>query len=84
MGEIYNMDKFTVPEINLMCILDTSSKENLLSELLLCRDNVYEPDMIELIDETIKKLEKITDEEFSEIGFFIADEFVDFEDFYEE
>lgn len=67
------MDKFTVPEINLMCILDTSSKENLLSELRLCRDNVYEPEMIELINETIKKLKKLTDEEFSEIGFFIAD-----------
>ena len=65
------MDKFTVPEINLMCILDTSSKENLLSELRLCKDNVYEPEMIELIDETIKKVEKLTDKEFSEIGFFL-------------
>lgn len=59
------MDKFTVPEINLMCILDTSSKKNLLSELHLCKNNVYEPEMIELIDETIKKLEKLTDKEFS-------------------
>ncbi len=77
------MDNFTVPEINLMCILDTSSKETLLSDLNLCKDNVYEPEMIELIKTTIKKLEKITDEEFSEIGFFIADEFIDFEDSYD-
>ena len=77
------MDIFTVPEINLMCILDTSSKETLLSDLNLCKDNVYEPEMIELIQTTIKKLEKITDEEFSEIGFFIADEFIDFEDSYD-
>jgi len=74
MGGIYNMDIFTVPEINLMCILDTSSKEKLLSELDLCKNNVYEPEMIELINETIKKLKKLTDKEFSEIGFFIADE----------
>ena len=77
------MDNFTVPEINLMCILDTRSKETLLSDLNLCKDNVYEPEMIELIKTTIKKLEKITDEEFSEIGFFIADEFIDFEDSYD-
>ena len=69
---------FTVPEINLMCIFDTNNKETLLSDLKLCLKDVYEPEIIEIIKTTIKKLEKITDEEFSEIGFFIADSFYDF------
>jgi len=72
------MELFTVPEINLMCIFDTSSKETLLSDLKLCQKNIYEPEMIELVKTTIKKLEKITDEEFTEIGYFIADNFYDF------
>lgn len=69
---------FTVPEINLMCIFDASGKETLLRDLKLCLKDVYEPEMIDIIKTTIKKLEKITDEEFSEIGFFIADSFYDF------
>lgn len=74
------MDIFTVPEINLMCIFDTNSKKSLLNDLKLCKNSIYEPEMLELINGTIKKLEKITDKEFSEIGFFIAD---DIDDIYE-
>ena len=47
-------------------------------DLKLCQKNIYEPEMIELVKTTIKKLEKITDEEFTEIGYFIADNFYDF------
>ena len=72
------MELFTVPEINLICIFDTSSKETILIDLKLCQKNIYEPEMIELVKTTIKKLEKITDEEFTEIGYFIADNFYDF------
>ena len=55
------MELFTEPEINLMCIFDTNNKETLLSDLKLCLKDVYEPEMIDIIETTIKKLEKITD-----------------------
>ena len=70
------MDKFTVEEINLMCIYDTSSRTTLLGDLLTGLHDVYDPDMIEIFGTTIEKLETVTDEEFADIGFYVADEFI--------
>ena len=68
---------FSAEEINLMCIFDTSSKKNLLNELRESLKNVYDPEMRDIYNSTIEKLEKISDEDFSEIGFYIADEYID-------
>jgi len=69
------MDKFSVEEINLMCIYDTSSRESLLSDLRASLADVYDPEMREVFESTIAKLEVLSDGEFSEIGFYIADDF---------
>lgn len=71
---------FSAEEINLMCIFDTSSKSNLLSELRESLNDVYDPDMRDIYESTIEKLEKISDGDFSEIGLYIADEFIDGEE----
>lgn len=71
------MEKFTVEEINLMCIYDTSDKATLLSDLRAGLRDVYEPEMIEIFDSTIAKLEAVTDEEFTDVGFYIADDFIE-------
>jgi len=70
-------DIFTAEEINLMCIYDTSSRAALLSDLKLSLADVYDPDMREIFDNTIGKLEKLSDADFSDIGFYIADEYIE-------
>ena len=69
------MDKFSVEEINLMYIYDTSSRDSLLSDLRAGLADVYDPEMREVFESTIAKLETLNNGEFSEIGFYIADDF---------
>ena len=74
-------DKFSVEEINLMCIFDTSDRTALLTDLWERIDEVYNPDMREIFESAIDKLERISDDDFAGIGFYMADE--DDEDFEE-
>ena len=66
--------KFSVEEINLMCIYDISTCETLRNDLVTALHDVYEPDMISLFGSTLEKLDTITQEEFNDIGFYAADE----------
>ena len=68
------LDKFSTEELNLMSIFDTADRETLRNDLVTALHDVYEPDMIELFGSTLEKLDNLTDEEFAEIGFFIADD----------
>jgi hypothetical protein len=68
------MEKFSTEEINLMCIYDTSSRESLRNDLITALNDIYEPEMIEVFGSTLEKLDTITDDEFAEIGFYIADD----------
>ena len=69
------LDKFTVEEINLICCIDAGSRKTLIGELASGLRGIDEPDMIEIFVSAIKKLETITDAEFSEIGFYSANEY---------
>jgi hypothetical protein len=71
---------FSAEEINLMCIFDVSSRKNLLNELRDSLSDVYDPEMREVYESTIEKIEKISDAEISEVGLCIADEFDEFID----
>ena len=71
------MDKFSAEEINLMCIYDTGSRQNLLADLITGLNGIYDPDMREVFESTTQKLKRLSDEEFSEIGFYAADESFD-------
>ncbi len=57
---------FTYEEINLMCIYDISSRKGLISELAKMKKYIEpdEADMLEMTDSAIRKLERISDEEF--------------------
>lgn len=60
---------FTYEEISLMCIYDTSSRRKLIAELAKMR-KYLEPDeaeILELTDSALRKLKKISDEEFEEL-----------------
>ena len=72
---------FSAEEINLMCIFETGSKEILLNILREGLKDVYDLEMREIYENTIEKLEKISDEDFSNIGIYIADEFMDGEEY---
>lgn len=72
------MKNFTVEEINLMCIYDTSSISALRNDLLTALHDVYEPDMIDLFGTTLEKLDTITDQDFAAIRSYAADEAVVF------
>ena len=71
------MDKFTVEETNLMCIYDTSSRAALINDLAAGLHDIYDPDMTEVFAGAIEKLETVTDEEFADIGFYVADDYID-------
>ena len=71
------MGKFSVEEINLMSIFDTANRETLRSDLVTALHDIYEPDMIAVFASTLEKLDTLTDEEFAEIGFYIADDGLD-------
>ena len=68
-------DIFTVEETNLMCIYDTSSKAALLAGLRASITDTHDPEMRDIYESAIRKLEKISDSEFAEIGLYIADEY---------
>lgn len=59
--------KFTVEETNLMCCFDTSSRKRLIAEMKELPIGELDDEMAELLFNTVRKLESITDEEFSEI-----------------
>ena len=65
---------FSAEEINLMCIFDTSSKTNLVNDLRESLQGVSDPELREIYESSIEKLEKITDVDFADIGLYTADE----------
>jgi len=68
-------DLFSVEETNLMCIHGTSDKTTLIADLRDSLPNIKDTDMRDIYDSTIEKLEKISDSDFAEIGFYIADDY---------
>ena len=61
------MMKFTVEEINLMCCFDTSRRKRLIAEMKSQPIGELDDEMADLLFHTVRKLESITDEEFSEL-----------------
>jgi hypothetical protein len=59
------IDRFTVEEINLMCIFDTNSKDALITELTAAIPEFTEPELTDIAGSALIKLEKMTDAEFS-------------------
>jgi hypothetical protein len=69
-----DLDYFSAEELNLMCIFDTADRETLRDDLVTALHDVYEPEMIAVFGSVLEKLDGLTDEEFAEIGFYIADD----------
>ena len=68
---------FTIEEINLICIFDISSRAALINGIRAALPDFYEPEMREIAESSLSRLESITDAEFSMID--LTPEY-DFED----
>ena len=60
------MEKFTVEEINLMCVFDTKGRTELIEDIGRVLPHLDDKDMEELANRVIGKLQNMTDEVFAE------------------
>lgn len=61
------MEKFTVEEINLMCVFEAKGRIELIEDIDRVLPHLDDKDMDELANRVIGKLQNMTDEEFAEI-----------------
>ena len=61
------MGKFTVEEINLMCVFNTYSRMKLMEDIGWVLPHLKESEMEELAGNLLTKLQNMTDEEFAEV-----------------
>lgn len=66
------MMNFTNDEMNLMCIYDTGTRTGLMEALSEMRGQLEsdEVELLEMTESTLKKLEVMTDEEYSQLELF--------------
>ena len=62
--------KFSIEEMNLMCIYDTHNKDSLIRDIQNGLSEVADDELREIMEQTLSKLRNLTDEEFSEINFY--------------
>ena len=67
------MGKFTVDEIDLMCVFNTKSRMELIEDFGRVLPHLKESEMEELARNVLTKLQEITDEEFAELVLEAAD-----------
>lgn len=64
-----NTSTFTVEEENLVCIFDTSSRDTLIGGIREAMPDFDEPELREIAENVLHKLETMSDLEFSAIYF---------------
>ena len=62
------MDKFTVEEINLMCVFEGQERTGMIADIKNVLPHIQDSDMVELSGQVLEKLEAISDEEFAEVA----------------
>ena len=68
------MDKFTVEEINFMCVFENESRVEMIQSIKGIMPHISDSDMEELGQKVLDKLEKMSNQEFAEIVLEPADE----------
>lgn len=64
-----NQDTFTVEEENLICAFDTSSLDTAIRDISAAMPDFDEPELIEIAGNALRKLETMTDAEYSALIF---------------
>ena len=63
------MDKFTVEEINLMCVFGGGQdRTGMIADIKNVITHIQDSDMVELAEQVIGKLEAMSDEEFAGVA----------------
>ena len=62
------MSKFTVEEINFMCVFETQDRTDMIGQIRQVMPYIKDSDMEELGEQVLGKLQNMTDEEFAEIS----------------
>ena len=71
-------EPFTMEEVNLICIFDTGSRDKLIAEIKTAMLDFEEPEIAEIAEAVIVKLEKMSDETFAALTFY--PEYEDYEE----
>lgn len=62
------MDRFTVKEINLMCVFEEQSRTEMINSITNVMPHIQDDsDMVELAKQVLAKLGAMSDEEFAEV-----------------
>ena len=62
------MDRFTVEEINLMCVFEEQSRTEMINRIKNVMLHIQDDsDMVELAGQVLEKLEAMSDEEFADV-----------------
>ena len=56
-------ERFTVEEINLMCIFGTTGKDRLIAEIINAAE-AFDDEMVDIAESLIKKLHNMSDADF--------------------
>ena len=59
------MSKFTVEEINFMCVFETQNRMKMMEEIRRVMSHIKDSDMEELAEQVLGKLQNMSDEEFA-------------------
>ena len=70
------MDKFTVEEINLMCVFEGQDRKGMIADIKNVIPHIQDSDMVELAGQVLEKLEAIRDEEFAQVALEAAEIFI--------
>lgn len=62
------MDKFTVEEMNLMCVFEGRDRTSMIADIKNVIPHIQDSDMVELSKQVLEKLEAMSDEEFAEVA----------------
>ena len=62
------MDKFTVEEINLMCVFEGQDRTGMIADIKKVIPHLQDSDMEDLAKQVLGKLETMDDEEFAEMA----------------
>lgn len=66
--------RFTAEEMNMIAIYNTGSRQELINILQKARLESAEPEIIRILDNCIRKVSSLTDDDFSKISFEMASE----------
>ena len=61
------MSKFTVEEINFMCVFETQDRTDMIGQIRQVMPHIKDSDMEEIAGQVLEKLEGMNDKEFAEL-----------------